>query len=190
MNDPDDDANSDDIQFDKRPGPLPPDDRERVIALIKRGVARNEIARMTGRDGSTITRLAQQAGLSFDRGRVTAPARAAKASDLALRRLALAHKMADHLDKLIDELHKPQTIHRINTRTGATEVMKRVEPDPASKRDLAIACGILADKISHVLTTNAPQEGRVAVIALFEHMKLTVAVEDDPNPARNQVIDQ
>jgi hypothetical protein len=176
--------------FVKRPGPFAPDERDQVIALIKRGVARNAIARLTGRDGSTITRLAQQAGLAFDRGRVTAPARAAAASDLSLRRLALAAKMADHLDKLIDELHKPLTVRRINTRTGASEVTKLPQPDPAAKRDLAIAIGILSDKIGNVLTTVAPMEGRAAIVALYESLKLAVAAEDDPSAARNQIIDQ
>jgi hypothetical protein len=190
LNDPDDRSADDEIQFEKRPGPLSPDDREKVIVLIKRGIPRNEIARQSGRDGSTITRIAQQAGLAFDRARATAPARAAAASDLALRRLALAHKMADHLDKLIDELHKPLSIRRINTRNGVLEVTKLPEPDPAGKRDLAFAIGVLSDKIGHVLTTNAPQEGRAAIIALYESIKLAVVADDDPHAPRNQVIDQ
>jgi hypothetical protein len=176
-------------QFVKRPGPFAPDEREQVIVLIKRGVARNEIARRTGRDGSTITRVAQVAGLAFDRGRVTAPARAAAASDLSLRRLAIGAKMADHLERLVDELHKPLTIRRINTRTGASEIVKLPQPDPAMKRDLAIAAGILADKLGHILTVNAPQEGRAAIIGLFESLKLTVAAEDAA-AAKYQIIDQ
>jgi hypothetical protein len=177
------------LQIIKRPGPFASEERDQVIVLIKRGVPRNEIARRTGRDGSTITRVAKLAGLSFERGLVTAPARAARASDLSLRRLALAAKMADQLDRLIDELHKPLTIRRINTRTGKVETMTMSQPDPAAKRDLAIAIGILSDKLGNILTVNAPTEGRAAIIALFEHLRLANP-DDDPNAGRNQVIDQ
>jgi hypothetical protein len=86
--------------------------------------------------------------------------------------------MADHLDKLIDELHTPLTVRRINTRTGELQVIKLTEPDPAAKRDLAISIGILSDKIANVLTVNAPQEGRAAVIALYESLKLAVTDDD------------
>jgi len=185
--DPAEEQQADELQIVKRPGPFAPDEEAQVIVLIKRGTARNQIARMTGRDGSTITRIAQRAGLSFDRDHL-APIRAARASDLSLRRLAIAQQMADHLEKLVAELHRPLTIRRINTRTGAVEVLKLPQPDPAAKRDLAIAIGILSDKISNVLTTSAPQEGRAAIINLFESLKLTVAAEDaKPAP---QIIDQ
>jgi hypothetical protein len=81
------------------------------------------------------------------------------------------------------------TIRRINTRTGASEIVKLPQPDPAMKRDLAIAAGILADKLGHILTVNAPQEGRAAIIGLFESLKLTVAAEDAA-AAKYQIIDQ
>lgn len=175
-------------QIVKRPGPFAPDEEGHVVVLIQRGVARNAIARLTGRDGSTITRIAKKAGLSFDRAGMTAPARAAQASDLSLRRLAIAAKMADHLERLVDELHKPLTVRRINSRTGAAEAVKLPEPDPAAKRDLAISIGILSDKIGNILTVNAPQEGRAAIIALVEALRLGDPA--DPRAARNQIIDQ
>jgi hypothetical protein len=176
-------------QFVKRQGAFSPGEKALVLALIRSGTPRNELARKTGRNGSTITRLAQAEGLSFDRGRVTAPAREARASDLSLRRLAIAQKMADHLERLIDELHSPLNVRRINTRSGEVQVLKLREPDPAGKRDLAIAAGIISDKLSAILSVVAPQEGRAAVIALVAMLKQANGTEDN-EAARNQSIDQ
>jgi hypothetical protein len=175
------------LQIVPRPGPFAPDEEAQVVVLINRGTPRNEIARQTGRDPSTVSRLAKRHGLNFDRSITTAPARAAAASDLSLRRLAIAVKMADQLERIVDDMGRPLTIARVNSRTGKLEVTKLPRPDAAAQRDMALAAGILFDKVSHTLTVNAPQEGRAAVIALVEILRKT---NDDATAARNQVIDQ
>jgi len=160
-------------------GPYSPDERAIVITWIKSGIARNEIARRTGRGGQTVSRGAKQEGLNFDRTDIMTAPRAAKASDLSLRRLSLAAKAADKLDKLLDDLDGPLTLRRVNTRTGETVLVKLTEPDPAAKRDIAIACGILFDKLGAALKGDENgTDGRAAIINLVERLQVNVAREN------------
>ncbi|NJP74564.1 helix-turn-helix domain-containing protein [Streptomyces sp. C1-2] len=63
-------------------------DREQVRLLHAEGHSRNEIARRIGRGGRTVTRIAAELGLDFDRAR-TAAATEAKMIDAKARRAAI-----------------------------------------------------------------------------------------------------
>lgn len=64
--------------------------RSRIIDLALSGMARNAIAREVGVGAGTVSRVAKERGLSFDRATTTAKATAAKAADSATLRAELA----------------------------------------------------------------------------------------------------
>lgn len=75
--------------------------RARAIELIGAGMPRNAIARELQIAPSSVSRIATDEGLSFDRANQTASATAARQHDLKVRRLELIDelmaKAADHL---------------------------------------------------------------------------------------------
>ncbi|WP_100811774.1 helix-turn-helix domain-containing protein [Microbacterium sp. BR1] len=75
--------------------------RMRAIELIKSGMPRNAIARELSIAPSSVSRIAAEEELSFDRANQTASATAARQHDLKVRRLELIDelmaKAADHI---------------------------------------------------------------------------------------------
>lgn len=76
--------------------------RERAIELIREGMPRNAIARELTIAPSSVSKIAADAGLTFDRATQTASATAARQHDLKVRRL-----------ELIDELMSKATDHLV-----------------------------------------------------------------------------
>jgi hypothetical protein len=185
--DPYDDDPPADIAVQPGTGPFSQEETAQVLRWHGQGVGRNEIARRTGRGRGTISRVVKAAGLSFDRDTQMAPVRAQRASDLTLKRLALAHRAADEAAHLFDRLRAPIVTRRINSRTGATETVRANIPDPAQVRDLSVGIGILMSKVSEALSVNDPDAGRSAILTLVE--RLNVTYRNDQATA-DQVIDQ
>jgi predicted transcriptional regulator len=81
--------------------PVDPDTRARAIELIGEGMPRNAIARELRIAPSSVSGIAKDAGLTFERATATASATAARQHDLKVRRLELIDelmsKAADHL---------------------------------------------------------------------------------------------
>ncbi|MDZ4044300.1 MAG: helix-turn-helix domain-containing protein [Rhodoglobus sp.] len=81
--------------------PVEADVRARAIELIRAGTPRNAIARELSIAPSSVSKIASDEGLSFDRANQTASATAARQHDLKVRRLELIDelmaKAADHL---------------------------------------------------------------------------------------------
>lgn len=81
--------------------PVEADVRARAIELIQAGTPRNAVARELQIAPSSVSGIARDAGLSFDRANSTASATAARAHDLKVRRLELIEelmaKAQDHL---------------------------------------------------------------------------------------------
>ncbi|MCC2033078.1 hypothetical protein [Microbacterium allomyrinae] len=81
--------------------PVEADVRTRAIELIQQGIPRNAIARELLIAPSSVSGIAKDEGLTFDRANQTASATAARQHDLKVRRLELIDelmsKAADHL---------------------------------------------------------------------------------------------
>lgn len=85
--------------------PVTQSERDEIMRLHAEGHGRNEIARQIGRGTRTVSVVAAEMGLSFDRTH-TAVATAARMTDARARRAALidryyeqAHKALDRLDR-------------------------------------------------------------------------------------------
>lgn len=78
----------------KKPRPVTDTDRDQLRALHAEGLGRNEIARRMGRSPRTISVLAQELGLDFDRTH-TAVATEARKVDAKARRAAIIEGLYD-----------------------------------------------------------------------------------------------
>lgn len=109
------------------------------LAQIRRlhaaGSCRNEIAKILGRSGSTISKAAEKLGLSFNREMVKA-ATAAKVADAKARRAELMHGLLDDAQRLREQLFAPSVIHSFGGKDH-TYLQKPVdEPVFKDKRDI------------------------------------------------------
>ncbi|NAE18265.1 helix-turn-helix domain-containing protein [Enterococcus hirae] len=86
--------------------PVTDGERQRVVALHGEGKGRNEIARDLGRAPATITKIAHELDLSFDRHDTgdLAEARRTRSADLKERRQRIQEKMLVQAEGLLDEL--------------------------------------------------------------------------------------
>jgi hypothetical protein len=90
--------------------PITDDDRRRVRSLHAAGRNRNQIAKELSRSGSTVSKIAAEFGLSFDRDAVKA-ATVARVADAKARRAELMHALLDDAQRLRQQLFAPTTIH-------------------------------------------------------------------------------
>lgn len=81
--------------------------RVRAIELIKQGIPRNAIAREVMIAPSSVSRIAEAAGLSFDRATSTASATAARQADLKRRRLDLIDELFSKAEDHIVAIDQP-----------------------------------------------------------------------------------
>jgi hypothetical protein len=80
--------------------------RDRVAELHATGASRNAIARELGIGAATVTAIAQDLGISFDRA-AAAQATKARVRDAARRRADLMHRFYDQADAVMNRLDLP-----------------------------------------------------------------------------------
>jgi hypothetical protein len=83
--------------------PITDEDRKEIIRLHGEGKGRNEIARLSGRSLRTVSRICEDAGLTFDRT-ATAVATEARKTDAKARRAAIIDRAYARVEKLLDRL--------------------------------------------------------------------------------------
>ena len=125
--------------------PVTDDDRRQVAALHAQGKTRNEIAREIGRSGRTVSKLAAEQGLSFERAGATAAATAAKVADGAARRARLQVDALEAAQRLLDQMFAPSTVYNFGGKDNTYEEVRHPEPPFRDKRDIATALQALAN---------------------------------------------
>lgn len=93
---------------------ISPGKRSQVLDLIDSGMGRNETARQTGISQGQVSRIAKDAGRTFDRTRTIA-ATEARQADLASRRARLAGELLDDVDLLRPRLHTTEDGHVVRS---------------------------------------------------------------------------
>jgi transposase-like protein len=91
---------------------LTDEEREQIADAIRAGRPRNEIARAFDRSQGTVSRIARQAGLSFDRA-ITKEATDARATDNAHRLEVLKGRFLIEAEAALDELRSKASVHKI-----------------------------------------------------------------------------
>jgi len=118
--------------------PVTDAERDQVRAMHADGASRNAIARALGRSPSTITAIADELGLSFNRER-TAAATAAKQADNRARRAQLAAALLDDVERLRAQLFAPTTVYAFGGRDNVYREHKVDRPPPREQRDIVLA---------------------------------------------------
>lgn len=144
--------------------PITDDDRRRVAELHAQGLSRNEIARQIGRSQATVSKLATELGLTFDRAR-TREATRAKVTDAKARRAALALKLLALAEQEAEAFNQPCVLHSFGGKDH-TYNSKTVDRPPArERRDMAATINILVDKHARLIDMDADLQGLSAVDA-------------------------
>lgn len=116
--------------------PLTDDERQAILNDIRAGKPRNQTARDHQRSPATITKIAYDAGLAFDRS-ATKSACDAKRVDNAARRTALVAALLEDADRLRLQMFAPTTVFNFGGRDNTYVERQVPEPTFADKRHIA-----------------------------------------------------
>lgn len=152
--------------------------RERARELIEQGLPRNAIARELMIAPSSVTKIAQEEGLSFERATMTATAVAARQADLKARRIELIDeltmKAADHL-AAIDQ---PYKVYAFGGMNNEYEDHEREQPPIPDRLNLHRAAS-LALKDARELTRDDDDEGVAEAESMLMNLILELGLHED-----------
>ncbi|MCL2781620.1 MAG: helix-turn-helix domain-containing protein [Actinomycetia bacterium] len=111
-------------------------ERARIVALIREGHTRNDIARRVGRSGSTVGGIAKAEGLEFAGRAKVAAATAARNIDLAARRAEVKAALLEDAMRLREQMWRPCKVYSFGGRDNTYAEHDASEPPPADKRAL------------------------------------------------------
>jgi len=127
------------------PAPLAPQKRAAILEDIRAGKTRNRTARDHGVSFSTVTKIAGEERISFDRSQTKSATDAAVADARAIR-AATSRRFLDEANKLLDELHQPHTAYSFGGKENTYNEHEFPEPPVDAKRTLITAAAIAYDK--------------------------------------------
>jgi helix-turn-helix protein len=125
--------------------PITDEDRQRVRLLHAEGLGRNQIARQLGRSGQTISKIADDLGLSFERTATVAATEARKADAAALRAEEMLGALRD-AKRIRGQLFAPARIMNFGGRDNTYNERDIPEPTFEQKRQIAQAWSLLVEK--------------------------------------------
>ncbi|MFH9430247.1 helix-turn-helix domain-containing protein [Streptomyces sp. NPDC017615] len=162
--------------------PIDDKDRAAVKRLHTKGKSRNDIARAIKRSPSTVSKIAADLGLSFERGPEVAAATEARRIDLAARRATLAEQLHQDAERLRAQLWEPCTHGAFGGKDNVWSQVTLDRPLFADQRNIIAATGTAIQQSLKL----APAEGgegadqvRSMLGALGE--ALTQAANDPPH---------
>lgn len=91
-------------------GPVTDAERDRVRELHGQGKTRNDIAKIMGRSPGTVSTIARELGLAFDRS-ATAAATHAKQADNKARRAELSEELLRRAGELLGMIDEPHIVY-------------------------------------------------------------------------------
>lgn len=130
------------------PAALTDEKRAAILADIKTGEkGRNQIAREHGVSQSTVSLIAQDAGLkdAFDRT-TTKHATAAVTADNKARRAAISSRLLAKADEFLDQLEQPHLVFNFGGKDNTYEERELDRPPTADMRNLMTCAAIALDK--------------------------------------------
>ncbi len=125
--------------------PVTDEDRRLVAELHAQGLSRNAIARQIGRSGRTVTKIADELGLDFERAR-TRVATEARKDDARARRAALAVRLLDDAERMRQQLWEACTVYNFGGKDNTFEQALINEPSFADKHKIMSSVGIAIDR--------------------------------------------
>lgn len=126
--------------------PIDDHDRAEVRRLHAAGESRNSIARAIGRSASTVSKIATELGLTFDRAAEVATATAVRKADLEARRTAFAHVLQDVAEREVAKMSEPQLYWEWGGKDHKYAEKVQPEPTPADRRTMMATAGAALDR--------------------------------------------
>ena len=127
------------------PAPLAASRRAAILEDIRAGMSCGQAARTHGVSRSTVSKLAADNGISFERSQTKSATEAAVADARAIR-AATSRRFLDEANKLLDELRQPHTAYSFGGRDNTYAEHEFPEPPVDAKRTLITAAAIAFDK--------------------------------------------
>lgn len=128
------------------PRPITETDRRAVRRHHAAGMTRNAIAKKIKRSPSTVSNIAKDAGLTFERGAEVVAATEARRIDLAARRVTLAETLHEDAEKLREQLWQPCTVGEFAGKEGEWHTADLDRPRFGDQRAILGAAGIAIDR--------------------------------------------
>lgn len=149
---------------------LTDDEKARIVAAIRAGEPRNDIARRFHRSQGTVSRLAAEHGLSFDRS-ITKDATEAKVVDNRARRTRIAERLLEEAERCLDDMHSPAEV--VNWHQGRANILLRAEPTYGDRKQLMVAVAIALEKNVELERIDSADEEQVkgAIRTLMEQVR-------------------
>jgi len=130
--------------------PITDEERARVKELHAQGMSRNDIARVINRSGDTVSKIAREAGLSFDRS-MTIAATNARQADMAAERVRLTERLLEAADQALDAIKGPVVVYSFGGRDN-TFAEETLDHAPVDMINTAIRAGKTAhDAMSRIV---------------------------------------
>ncbi|MEU9865498.1 helix-turn-helix domain-containing protein [Streptomyces sp. NPDC047971] len=145
--------------------PVTDEDRQRVRELHAQGLGRNEIARQIGRGQRTVSVLADEMGLSFDRT-ATAVATEARKADAEARKARILEGLYEVAEDELDYLRRSGSYDMVEVSAGKA-VRYRADRLPAQDRRSLMGNISNAITSAHKLEAAAGDPGISAATSLL-----------------------
>ena len=127
------------------PPPLDPELRAAIAADIRAGKSRNSIARERDVSPATVSNIARENSLNFDRT-LTETATRAKQVDNKARRAALAERLLDKATDLLDLMDQPYLVYAFGGKDNDYNEHLRDRPPATDLRNLMTSAAVAIDK--------------------------------------------
>lgn len=148
--------------------------RAQIVASISEGATCNAVARKHSVSASTVSKIAREEGLSFERAK-TKQATEAQQADLADRRAKLAAELISDAEKLRARIWSKMTYYHFEPGKQAGETYiegdwrerEQDEPSPLDQQRLITTAAIAIDKSRILEGVDGTEESRGALHRWF-----------------------
>lgn len=159
-------------------------ERQAILADITAGeLSRNAIARKHGRSVSTITGIAEAAGLTdaFDRS-FTEKATRARQVDLAAGRAALQERWLGKANEALDRSEKACVVYSFGGQFNDYSEHELELPPAGEYRSFVTAAAVATDKMVALAKLDAADDGLTAAVSTIDKIMDAVrGVDTDPD---------
>ncbi|WP_046495061.1 helix-turn-helix domain-containing protein [Streptomyces odonnellii] len=163
--------------------PVTDAERQRVRELHAQGKGRNQIAKLLGRSGRTISDIALECGISFAaRAGQVAAATEVRQMDLAERRVRLAENLQADAERLREQMWEPTTVWSFGGKENTYEDHTFPEAPADVKRTLMTAAGTAIDrslKLSPPKDETGTEEGVALISKLMSGLTEVYKAQQD-----------
>lgn len=159
--------------------------RQQIRDLHADGLGRNQIAQQVGLSVGSITKVARELGLAFDRSK-TAVAVAARQLDLADRRTRRQLELNDDIDRLRARLFRSMTYVQYGGKDFERAEDTFDQPTPVDQKHLVQAIGTLIDrdlKLADHGKSDGVDDAKAMLGALMTQLRVAVQADEPAGAA-------